>query len=492
MYKDYYKPIAWGETLPLNNPHAFSVSMPTVESVLEYARDTEVSHSYIKSAYPRIAFHPYVKEVLKKAAEELSLGSCSLFLLPNRSSAERVASLSGTKPEYREYHGYTLSLFNEHLTDDIKNYYTFMKHCGYMVFSREAEDLLKRLGIETPEFQEKVLEHDAEKVIHEVLSEGYDCENILLSTCGMNAIYAGFEGVRRRAEKEGRKLFILLGCAYSDTIHILNKCCEELIFIHNPQDMKKLEEVISERGDDIAALYMETVVNPLISVPDFPAIYKLAQEHNFPVLVDNTFATPWNVNITPYCDLIFESLTKFASGMGDVMAGTVILPDTSRFTKTFFDEISEWVVPLYSRVAKRLAYTIRGYRERVEIINRNTAALAEALKNHPRIEEIYTVYSCRKNFEKIARHDNAWGGVLSLVFKGELKESYDTLDLPKGPSLGTEFPLVMPYVLLAHYNDTTTEEGKSYLASLGLSEKLLRFSIGVDDPSAILDAINRM
>lgn len=490
---DYYKHIPRGAKIPLNNPYAFSVSMPTVQDVIDYEEETLESKQVFKSAYPRIVFHPYIVEVINIAAADFKLSDQQLFLLPDMESAKRVACLSNTNPSFYNFHDYVIVSIDESSNDEISRYYSLMKHCGYMVFDREAEDLLNRLGYDTPAFSEKTEKDNPEKVILDILKEGYKSSDILLTNCGMNAIYAGFEVVRQRAEGKGRSLFIQYGWAYSDTIQIFKKCASEVVVIEDVSSIYKLEELLKSRGNEVAAIFLETVSNPLIEVPDIPGVYELSKKYDFPVLVDNTFATPWSVDINPYCDLIFESLTKFASGEGDLMAGTVIRPIGSRTDSDIMSEIENLTIPLYKRVKERLAYSITGYKDRVLKINRNAEYIFNYLKNKNYIKDIFSVSNPRfsQNWNKIKTCDESYCGVVSLVFKGELNDVYDNLDLPKGPSLGTEYPLVMPYTMLAHYFETKTEVGLENLNRVGLSTDLLRFSISVEDPELTINAIEK-
>ncbi|MGL1890152.1 MAG: aminotransferase class I/II-fold pyridoxal phosphate-dependent enzyme [Spirochaetaceae bacterium] len=494
MNKQYYEPIPLGESIPLNNPYAFSVSMPTIQDVIDYEEGTSESLNVIKSAYPRILFHPYIKKIIEIATDELNLTDYKLFLLPDLKSALCVSGLSDTTPEFLDFHEYTLAIFKLDKKDEIESYYNLMKHCGYMLFDREAEDLLNRLGVKTPEFKEDVVNTNSENIILDVLSDGYGSSNILLGNCGMNVIYAGFEAVKRLSDTKGRKLFILFGWAYSDTIQILKKCTDELVIISDVKSTSKLEDLLNKRGAEVAGIYLETVSNPLIEVPDLPKVYELSKEYNIPLLVDNTFATPWNVDINLYCDLIFESLTKFASGKGDLMAGAVILPTQSQLKPQIMNEIKNFISPLYIRTQNRLAHSIKGYKDRVLKINDNAKTIYNYLKTNDKIKDVFSVYnkSQLQNWNKIAKTPKSFCGVISVVFFGEIAKVYDNLLLPKGPSLGSEFPIIMSYTLLAHYNETKNDEGLKYLKELGMSPDLLRISIGIDDPSFIINTVKKV
>ncbi len=486
MNLDYYKPIPWGNSIPLSNPYAFSVSMPTIQSVIEYEEESKISKEVVKYAYPRIVFHPYIEQVLDVASVKLNLKRDSIFLLPDLRSGKIVSELSKCEVEFYDFHCFTVAFITD--SKKIPDFYAFMKHCGYTVFDREAEDLLISLGLKKHTFNEVIKEDGDEEYIKNILIYGYGKSEIFLSNCGMNGIYSGFQLVKNIQSKKKRELFIIYGWAYSDSLQIFKKCTKEYIIIPDVSDTHELEEILKKRGSDVAAIYLETVSNPVIAVPDIKKVYDLSTKYDFLVLVDNTFATPWSVNIGNLCDIIFESLTKYASGQGDLMAGAVIFPETTRISMSSIVEIEKYRVPLYPRVVKRLAYSITDYKSRIEQVNSNAKKLVKNLGSMIGLKHIYSVEG-NKNWDKIKKDDNSFCGVVSVVFDKPVESVYDSLNLPKGPSLGTVFPLVMPYTLLAHYQELKSEEGRADLEKAGLFYGLLRISVGTDDSDLIIKAL---
>ncbi len=118
MDKRYYESIPCGANLPLDNPHAFSVSMPAYQDVVDYEEEANGIFDRVKNAYPRILFHPYVKEAAQFIRAEKKLdanGVC--YILPSLNSANHVAQLSGTSPQFYEYEGYAIAYFPESTLD---------------------------------------------------------------------------------------------------------------------------------------------------------------------------------------------------------------------------------------------------------------------------------------------------------------------------------------------------------------------------------------
>ncbi len=487
MDNRYYEPIACGEKLPLGNPHAFSVSMPTYQDVVDYEAETNNIFDRIKSAYPRIITHPYVKQAIAYIAEELEIEGGTSFLLPSMDSAQMVATLSKTSPNIFPFESYAIAHFPEDSTDVPANFFAFMKHCGYMIFSREAYNFLRGHECEVDSFAEEYCTSKAESKIKEILAEGYGSREITLTNCGMNAVWAAYYAVKKQLFQQ--EIFIQFGWLYTDSIHILRKVSDQFEQIGKVEDIDQLIAFCETNGANIAGIITETVSNPLIRVPDLETIWKLANKHGFMVILDNTFSTPWNVNVTEYADIIVESLTKFASGKGDCMSGAIIIPDNSRLNDFGREIIRERKIPLEGRDLQRLAHEIGDYKERVLRINDYTKTIVETLSTIDELE-LFHVYQGEgsENYRKIAKDESCYGGVISFVPKGDFASFYDNLHLPKGPSLGADFPIVMPYTQLAHW-DLVNEPEFTTLKKVGLSPWLLRLSVGDDDPQKTIDAI---
>lgn len=488
----YYKPIPCGANLPLDNPHAFSVSMPTYQDVADYEEEANGILERVKTAYPRILFHPYVKEAAQFIRTEKGLDANGIcYILPSLKFAHHVAELSGTSPQIHEYDGYAIAYFPEDTTETPADYYAFMKHCGYMIYSREAEDFLRAHGVTLPGWAEDYNTTNPEEQILHTLQEGYGESRITLCGSGMNAIYAAYAAVKESVAAE-RDIFIQYGWIYTDSIHILRKCSREFQQIGRVTDFEELKTYLKENGNRVAGVVTETVSNPLLQSPDLPALATLARRYGFTVILDNTFATPWNVAVAPYADIIIESLTKFASGKGDCMGGAIIIPEQSRLPQATEGKLKKYVTPLVGRDLQRLGYTIGGYRDRVKQANRNSATLVDCLVHHPRVKVVHHVYADATcdNYRKIAKDDSCYGGVISFVVDGDFRTFYDNLTLPKGPSLGCDFPLAMSYTLLAHW-DLVNEPKQKTLNEMGLSPWLIRLSVGEDSPRHIIKAMEK-
>ncbi|PLY01215.1 MAG: hypothetical protein C0622_07595 [Desulfuromonas sp.] len=487
----YFQPIPCGAPLPLDNPHAFSVSMPTYQDVADYEDGVQAVLELIKTAYPRIEIHPYVKRAAEQLRRENGLpdGGAS-YILPSLWAAQHVAELSGTAPQIFESHPYALAYFPADSQDSPFDYYSFMRHCGYMIYSREAEDFLRSCGVELPEWREEYNENDPIDQILAVLHGGYGAGEISLCSSGMNAIYAVYAAIRETFPEE-RDIFIQYGWIYTDSISILQKCSGRFHQIGRVTDFTALVHFLVENGDRVAAVITETLSNPLLQAPDLPALAELAHRYGFMVVLDNTFATPWNVEVTAYSDVIIESLTKFASGRGDCMAGAIFIPPASRLPKTTAAALFPYLVPLGGRDLRRIGATIGGYCERVERVNHNASQLVTYLAQQPLVKSLHHAYADATGdiYRGIAVDETGYGGVISFVVEGEFAIFYDNLDIPKGPSLGCDFPLAMAYTLMAHWDMVNSPEGQDELEAMGISPWLIRLSVGEGEVAPVIAAL---
>jgi cystathionine gamma-synthase len=182
--------------------------------------------------------------------------------------------------------------------------------------------------------------------------------------------------------------------------------------------------------------------------------------------------------------LAVESLSKFACGNADLLFGAIIVKEESLLAT-----ISENVIPPFVGESKRLGFEILEYENRVKKSSENMILLYNYLKTQPKVLEIKSVFhkDSLENFTKIQK-GNIVPGLLSVVFDKDLVYYYDKLQLAKGPSLGTEFTLAMPYVYLAYYEYLKSESGLRKLKDLGVNPNLLRISVGTEPIEKIIKA----
>jgi cystathionine gamma-synthase len=484
MMSDYFKPIPFGCSIPIENPHAVSVSLPLLQNVIDYEEGCENAIAKMQSGYPRFFQNKLVKKLVDFVRVKYAVSSDKTILPIASIHAKSILEyLVKTEFNYVEEDN-SVFLIVENNSDFIKKCSDYIRNIGLLISSRKAESSLYKLGQITSVFQEEKIINSPEKAIKSVLSKAYSNvseDAVLLTNCGMNALFSAYQTVVKAREKEGRTTVVQLGWLYVDTMEIIQNQSKKSHIQLNIFHKKQLEEWLSINHAEVAVLITEVTTNPLIQCVDLPWLYSICQKYSIVLIVDVTIATPFNVAVLPYCDIAVESLTKFACGNGDLLMGCLVLNENNEFIKSNKNAFQKFLIPPFEGEIQRLAFQIQGYEERV-------------LKNQSFVKEIYSVKhpNSVENFSKIQKSETSFPGLISIVFDQDLEVYYDKLDLAKGPSLGTEFTLAMPYVYLAHYQDLKNEEGKQKLISLGMNPNLIRLSVGNQDVEKIILAFENL
>ncbi|PRM90754.1 cystathionine gamma-synthase [Aliarcobacter cryaerophilus] len=495
MKNSIFKPISCGETLPPQNIHAVSTSMPTLQDVIDYEEQTPEILEKIKVAYPRFMVHPYLKKLANYLKIKYKVSEkYELILLSSKKAVKVVSSkfYINNPIDIDEDFGVIIVLKGRQYQKVLK----FIQHVGYNLSSRLAEDYLYNLGIISNIHEEKLEDKDKSKsIILSTLSNAYNqpLKNISLTPSGMNAMYCVLKGIKNIQAKNGRTILVQLGWLYLDTMNIVNHYFEESKIFYDITNLDSFEEFLKENGLKVSAIVTEIPTNPLVQTVDLEKLKNLCNSYNIPLLIDSTFATPYNLNLDSYADIYVESLTKFACGNADVLMGAIILnknSNISHISQEFFKHCDE----PYIKDIQRLAVEIKDYKTRVKKISSNTKKLVEYFEKSSYIDEIFYCLSpnYKENYEKLMIDENSLCGIISITFKKDFQKVYDSLNFPKGPSLGTEFTLLMPYTYLAHYDLIISKEGKEFLEKINLPINLLRISVGVENIEDIIEEFEKI
>ncbi|KAF2096793.1 cystathionine gamma-synthase [Rhizodiscina lignyota] len=317
---------------------------------------------------------------------------------------------------------------------------------------------------------------------------GFSEDDVYLYPCGMNAIYNAH---RCFLSVGSAQKSICYGFPYTDTLKIIQKFGPGAMFYGHgsSEELDEFERRL-EGGERFLALFCEFPGNPLLKSPDLQRIRALADKYDFFVAVDETIGTMLNVNVLPYADVAVSSLTKIFSGDCNVMGGSAVLNPTSKHyqvLKRTWDK--EYEDNYWAEDAIFLERNSRDFVLRIDRINENAEAICDLLRKHPRIKQVmYPKYSpTREFYDRCRTPKGGYGGLLSATFhsRDEAIVFFDNLDTAKGPSLGTNFTLSSPYVILAHYTEL------DWAASYGVDANLIRFSVGLEDTEELVGTFSR-
>ena len=381
-------------------------------------------------------------------------------------------------------------------TTQLNKVLKFIQHVGYNLSSRLAQEYLFKEGlIDTKYIEEYEDEKTAYNTLTKTLAIAYNQpqKNVCLTPSGMNAIYCALRGLKTIQNVNNRTKLIQLGWLYLDTMNIVEHYFDENKIFYDINNLDLVEDYLKINGHTISAIITEIPTNPLLQTVDLVRLKTLCITYNIPLVIDATFATPFNLDLKPYADIYVESLTKFASGNADVLMGAIILNENSKISMISQEFFKHADMP-YIKDIQRLAYEIKDYESRMKIISSNTKKLVEYFKTAPFIDEIFYCLNPKyaSNYQKLMIDENSYTGIISVTFKKDFKEVYDKLNFAKGPSLGTEFTLLMPYTYLAHYDLITSKSGNKFLEEIGLPINLLRISVGIEDINEIINEFKRV
>lgn len=275
---------------------------------------------------------------------------------------------------------------------------------------------------------------------------------------------------------------------YGGTDHFINKVLPQYGITgigFTPEDT--LEEILqkSEKAR-VKLVYVETPANPTNALFDLELCRKVADqlsnaENSVYVVVDNTYMGPlWQHPLKHGADLVMYSATKYIGGHSDLIAGAVLgrkdLMKRVRTLRTFLGNMAgPWTGWLLMRSLETLKVRMTQQAE-------NASKVADFLAAHPKVEKVYYLGHLAENSEQyqiFKKQLSCAGAMVSFDIKGGEKEAFQFLDhlhlFHLAVSLGSTESLAEHPATMTHSDVSEHDRAK-----LGISEKLIRLSIGVE------------
>lgn len=288
----------------------------------------------------------------------------------------------------------------------------------------------------------------------------------------------------------------------------------------NAHDLSELEGAIRE---NTKAVYLETLGNPNSDIPDIDAISEIAHRHGIPVVVDNTFGTPYLIRpIEHGADIVVHSATKFIGGHGTTLGGVIVdsgkfdwkasgkyapiaAPNPSYHGISFADAVGPAAFVTYIRaillrdegacISPFAAFLLLQGTEtlslRLERHAENTKKVVEFLANHPKVTKVnHPSLPDHPDYELYNKYfPNGGASIFTFEIKGGQAEAFRFIDNLKIFSLLANVADVKSLVI---HPATTTHSQLSAeeLADQGISSSTIRLSIGtehIDDIIADLE-----
>ncbi len=485
MTRDLSAKPAWREKdlgLPLpDSPHACSVCLPTWDSVVGYEEGRDKVLKRMRVGYPRFFRHPTVERLFDNAKAEVAGENEDVIVLPTRASIQRahrwVERRAQTAVRITSYHGLHALIVPTKAKAEADYYWRFS---GEVVSSRQAQDFLDG----SPRDGSK--SHLVARALAKFT--GSTPENTFVLASGMAAMTSVLRALPGVAN--GKKT-LQIEFPYVDCLKVQEHFGHGVVYLNEACGESFDEALKRIRQGEFAGVFTEIPSNPLLRTVDLARVAKACAEGATPLIVDDSASGPANVEGLRFADVVTGSLTKWVSGVGDVMAGMVALRADSPFAEILHESLAldaAETAPLYIGDAEVLLSNLKSYAKRMKTVNASGLELATWLSGHPAVARVWhpSLGDCG-NYESVMRKGGGYGGLLSFVLKAPKKtpKVYDALRLSKGPSFGTPFTLVCPYVMLAHYHELEWAE------DCGVPANLLRVSCGLEPVDAVIAAFDQ-
>lgn len=272
---------------------------------------------------------------------------------------------------------------------------------------------------------------------------------------------------------------------YGGTLRLWNTISHKNGISVDCVDTSNVETVKAAIRPETKAIYLETPSNPMMKVADIRAIADLAHENGCLLIVDNTFLSPYfQKPLTLGADIVIHSGTKYLEGHNDTLSGFLVVKDHALYEPLFniykttgacLSAFDSW---LLLRGIKTLAV-------RMEQHQKNALAIAHWLEQRPEVEKVYYIgLDSRPDKALIDRQCSGYGGMISFRLNSAEKavKILESVRLIRfAESLGGVESL-LTYPMKQTHADVPVEVREA----LGVDEKLLRMSVGIENIDDLL------
>ncbi len=274
---------------------------------------------------------------------------------------------------------------------------------------------------------------------------------------------------------------------YSGTEDITSDWLPRFGIEHDSFQADHLEELEPLIKPNTKVIYVETPANPTMVLVDLAEVAKIAHLHGAKVFVDNTFATPYNTNpLDLGVDVVIHSLTKYIGGHGDLLGGAVISNDTEFLRQCRLGTLMHFGAVMAPFTAFLVCRGMKTLGVRMRQHNENALKIARWLEADPRIETVrYPFLESNPQYDIAKKQMRGGGGMISFDVKGGLEAGKKFINSLKlctlAVSLGDTETLVEQAATMTH-----TMIPKEVREAAGITDGMIRMSVGLEDPDDII------
>ena len=248
------------------------------------------------------------------------------------------------------------------------------------------------------------------------------------------------------------------------------------------------DDIVNDRTKFVWA---ETPSNPLMKIIDIKNTAEIAHGFKLPVICDNTFASSYNQRpLELGADLVVSSSTKYLGGHSDIVGGSIVIKDQDLYgEKIAYLQNAVGAIPspfdcyLLTRSIKTLSVRMQKH-------NENGEKIASFLESHPKITKIHYPGTDQKYKSIASKQMSGFGGMMSIVLDTNLEGVNTFLSNLKiftlAESLGGVESLIEHPAIMTH-----ASIDKKIRDSLGISDSLLRLSVGIEDVEDIIEDLKQ-
>ncbi|KAK0748270.1 pyridoxal phosphate-dependent transferase [Apiosordaria backusii] len=328
-------------------------------------------------------------------------------------------------------------------------------------------------------------------------------DNVFLYPTGMAAIWR-LHNALITLRPEGQ--ILVLGSVFHNSYHLFEESlngmkhfgrCDATSNLFD--ELEAYLEKEKNQGRKPAYCFAEFPSNPILVSVDLIRLRKLADKHDFPIILDDTIGSFANIDVLPVADVIVTSITKSLSGYANCMGGSLLLPPPPPISPPLphFDfHIQKRILPPDASI---LLQNSQSYLTRSTTLNSNAHSLATYLHSQaqsplsPVKAVLYPPFlDTKPNYDAFIRPPTpdfphpGYGCLLAVDFESLdlAKTFYDNLAVYHGPHLGAHLTLAFPF------NDAiwgVEPEAAEYLKTFGANPEQVRISVGLESEEELLD-----
>lgn len=307
---------------------------------------------------------------------------------------------------------------------------------------------------------------------------------------------------------------------YGGTFNLLKETLPRYGITTTFVDVDNLEEVEAAIQDNTKLVFIETLGNPLINIPDIEKVADIAHAHKIPLVADNTFGTPYLINVFSHgVDISVHSATKFIGGHGTTIAGVIV--DSGKFDweasgkfPQFVDEDPSYHNISYTRDIGAAAFItalrvqilrdtgaalspfnafllLQGLETlslRIERHVENTKKIVDFLENHPKVEKVnYPSLPSSPYYELAQKYlPKGAGSIFTFHVKGGQDEARQVIDHLE---IFSDLANVADAKSLVVHPATTTHQQLSEedLLACGITRNQIRISVGLENADDLIE-----